>query len=1061
MKKCTLFILFLLGAMSLLEAQISWFPTAGDEPEWRVHVSSYLPDKIETYTTGAEVDICGKTWTPILKTVGGETYFGQNYYRVDGPRVYYRFSDCSMPGAFYNGREYLMYDFSLEAGDSVYIGLTESYSVTADTFLFHVYSTDTICYGGTLRKVLEVGFLIQPPFSPGWMGYRTLWIEGIGDIIFPFPSMVCVGTVGYCEAFYNLHCLTVNGGDVVFSKFTDGSCEFPAPDLQRIYVDSSASQWGQPDGSDWDCAFRDLQSAIAKATSGDTIWVAQGTYYPTADNNREASFRLQSGVTILGGFAGYETSADQRDWENNPTVLSGDIRFKNDLSDNSYHVVYALGADSTAVLDGFTIAQGYAVHADPNYFGPNIYGGGLFADTNEEFPVCEPLIRNCRFIENTAEYGGGVHCNGLYGRYANPTLENCYFYRNRGEIRGGGVYKTGPVQDGAAQRYINCTFEENRAGQGGGAVCLFDACDDYRFENCVFLRDSTIDGGGAIYWLTDCINGGLYINNCDFEANRGTNGALTFFYSGLNENSDLFRFEFADSYFEGNSSNNGGGGALGIFSAVDTTITKITNCVFDSNIASGRGAGVLVEGFNRCNSVVEINSSVFKRNIATGSPGAGAIMLRNDVLSNYVNTTYATIANCLFYDNGGALGLSSGNLGVAEAALINCTLNNNGAFPISKNWSEDFVQDTFYCSMSVSNCILWEPAVSPYWLLFNQDLNTNHFYEYSITNSLANQPICNLPVSGELCGDGMLAGQNPRFVDPANGDFRVSACSPAIDAGSDADSQPYAHDLSGNPRMLGDHTDMGAFERAAFAAGIESSTPASCTDAADGAVAFSLNGDAPYNIAWQDATGQTGSGTSGLAPGEYRFFIEDRFGCKDTVTQIIGIRPPVSPQFTVVNASGPAAADGAILLDSLTGGTPPYTYAWSNGADTPSLTGIQPGEYSLTLTDAGDCAYELDFTVSFTNASNNPAENLTIDLFPNPVSAGQQPALRIAGFSGSELQGAVLDGAGRILQRLNLHFSGGDQATLPLEELPAGLYWVRVDLPGGWPLVRKLAVVGR
>ncbi|MCB9279535.1 MAG: hypothetical protein H6562_11505 [Lewinellaceae bacterium] len=1059
MKKCTLFILFLLGAMSLLEAQTSWFPSMADQPEWKLRVLDMYGEGTSICKPVEEVLVCGKPWTKVVElSPSGMVSLG--YYRVDGPKVYYRVFDCDFSP---DGKEYLLYDFSLEAGDSVYIGMPATNPLNKDTVLYRVYATDTVCFGGTMRKVLDVGFEIGEPSGSnpfGYLIYRTRWVEGVGDIIFPFPSAICTGLMWVCEANYWLLCLSSND-QVLFSSNQNDACEFPTPDLQRIYVDSSASQWAQPDGSDWDCAFRDLQTAIARATPGDTIWVAQGTYFPTADNNREVSFRLQSGVTILGGFAGYETSADQRDWENNPTVLSGNIRFKNDLSDNSYHVVYALGADSTAVLDGFTITQGYAVHADPNYFGPHIYGGGLFADTNEEFPVCEPRIRNCRFIENTAEYGGGVHCNGLYGRYANPTLENCYFYRNRGEIRGGGVYKTGPVQDGAAQRYINCTFEENWAEQGGGGVCLFDACDDYRFENCVFLRDSTLDGAGGLYLLTSCAKGKIFMDSCTFMDNYGTNGAFSFLYSGLNKNSDLFQFEIIDSRFENNNSANAGGGAVGIYTAVDSVITRFKGCVFKKNISLSRGGAIEVETLNKGNSFILIDACKFIENKATSSFGAGALWFWNQVFSNHVNTTHATIANCLFHDNGGALGLASGYPGVAHASLTNCTLYNNGPFPIAKNWSEDFVQDTFYCSMSVSNCILWEPAVSPYWLLFNQDTGTMHFYEYAINNSMSSQPICGLAGSDGVCGDGMLAGQNPRFVDPANGDFRVSACSPAIDAGSDTDSQPYAHDLAGNPRMLGDHTDMGAFERAAFAAGIESSTPASCTDAADGAVSLSLNGDAPYNIAWQDATGQTGSGTSDLAPGEYRFFIEDRFGCKDTVMQIIGIRPPASPQFTVVNASGPAATDGAILLDSLTGGTPPYAYAWSNGADTPSLTGIQPGEYSLTLTDAGDCAYELDFIVSFTNASNNPAENLTVDLFPNPVSAGRQPALRIAGFSGSELQGAVLDGAGRTLKRLNLHFSGGDQAALPVEELPAGLYWVRVDLPGGWALVRKLAVVGR
>lgn len=1055
MKKTLFFTLFAGWGFLPGLSQSPSFPSLNDHPEWRLTIFTMYGTGVSRGQPVLEVEVCGQTWTKVTETTDQWTT-DLGYYRVAGQKVYYTRFACDNTA---NGKEYLMYDFSLEAGDSVYIGLPSVQPLGIDTVLYRVYETDTVCYGGILRKVLSVGFDIgQPGDDPfEYFVYRTKWVEGIGDLIFPFPSAICTGWEGFCEAYYWLICFNAND-QVLYSNLSNDSCEFPVPELQRIYVDSSASDWGRPDGSDWACAFPDLQSAIARATSGDTIWVAQGTYFPTSGNNREASFRLPAGVTLLGGFAGYETRADQRDWENHPAILSGDIQQNDSPADNSYHVVYALGADSAAVLDGFTITGGYAVHTNPDYFGPHIYGGGLFVDTNEEFPVCEPRIRNCRFINNVGKYGGGVHCNGLYGRFANPAFENCVFYRNRGAVRGGGVYKTGPVQEGAAQRYVNCTFEENWAWQGGGAVCLKDVCDDFLFENCTFLRDTTRDGGGAIYLLTDCPKAGLTIKGAYFEGNHGSNGALTFFYSGLNENSDLFRFDISNSYFRKNSSWHSGGGAIGIYSGVDTTITKIFQSVFEENTAIGQGGAIFIEGFSKCVSIVELDACEFSRNRSTGSPGTGAILIRNELFSNFINFTYAKITNSLFYNNGGVIGLSSGKPGVAHASLINCTLFENGPFPIAKNWSDNFVQDTFFCSMSISNSILWEPAISPYWLLFNQDIDTQHFLEYAIHHSLANQPICNLPASGDLCdGGGMLSGQNPRFVDPAAGDFRVSACSPAIDAGSDADSQVYARDLAGNPRTLGAHTDMGAFERAAFSAGIAAVTPASCSEVADGAITFSLNGDAPYAISWQAATGQLGEGTDHLAPGTYSFFIQDRFGCKDTVIQTISAYPPVNPFYTLVNASHPEAADGAILLDSLTGGAAPIGFQWSNGSSSPSLTGLLPGAYNLTLTDANGCVYTLAFTVSFANSSEEVGQNQDFTLFPNPITAGQEVEISITGIQGTSAVIELLDSVGKRLRRVDLRGSSGSGAVLPTVGLPPGLYWVIVreseEIIGRKPLV--------
>ena len=124
-----------------------------------------------------------------------------------------------------------------------------------------------------------------------------------------------------------------------------------------IDVDDSARAGG--DGSSRLTPLNDLQAALLLATSGSEIHVAQGTYKPTAWSDRSVSFDLTSGVSVLGGYAGFgAANPDTRDVSAYLTTLSGDIGAAGNSTDNSYHIVAASNLASPATLDGFTLTLG-------------------------------------------------------------------------------------------------------------------------------------------------------------------------------------------------------------------------------------------------------------------------------------------------------------------------------------------------------------------------------------------------------------------------------------------------------------------------------------------------------------------------------------------------------------------------------------------------------------------------------------------------------------------------------------------------------------------------------
>ncbi len=242
---------------------------------------------------------------------------------------------------------------------------------------------------------------------------------------------------------------------------------------QTIFVDSNAAPSGS--GMSWGTAFNDLQDALAIAQPGDNIWVAAGTYYPTSSpSDRNATFQLKSGVAIYGGFAGSETALNQRNWETNETILSGDIGTTGDNSDNSYTVVTGSGTNATAVLDGFTITGGNASTTAGN---ATSRGGGMYNVSGS------PTVINCTFSGNSAFQGGGMY----NGSGSSSTVTNCTFSGNSAS-QGGGMYNLS-----SSPSITNCTFSGNTASSGGG---LFDNNSSSAITNCTFSGNSASQGGG-------------------------------------------------------------------------------------------------------------------------------------------------------------------------------------------------------------------------------------------------------------------------------------------------------------------------------------------------------------------------------------------------------------------------------------------------------------------------------------------------------------------------------------------------------------------------------------
>lgn len=139
----------------------------------------------------------------------------------------------------------------------------------------------------------------------------------------------------------------------------------------------------------------------------------------------------------------------------------------------------------------------------------------------------------------------------------------------------------------------------------------------------------------------------------------------------------------------------------------------------------------------------------------------------------------------------------------------------------------------------------------------------------------------------------------------------------------------------------------------------------SCYGLNDGQITIMPTGGTPqYHYQWSPAVGDTATATN-LSPGNYYATITDANGCEAHVLKIPIVEPDsislVSDNETNPKCNG--GNDGTIDV-SYTGGTPPYTYTWSNSGNSNSLSGLSAGTYSLTLTDNNGCTSHANFALT-------------------------------------------------------------------------------------------------
>ncbi|PCH66170.1 MAG: hypothetical protein COC01_08795, partial [Bacteroidetes bacterium] len=174
-------------------------------------------------------------------------------------------------------------------------------------------------------------------------------------------------------------------------------------------------------------------------------------------------------------------------------------------------------------------------------------------------------------------------------------------------------------------------------------------------------------------------------------------------------------------------------------------------------------------------------------------------------------------------------------------------------------------------------------------------------------------------------------------------------------------------------------------------------TDVSVNGGSDGAASITVSGGViPYTYAWSN--GSTSDNISSLTAGTYIVTILDDNDCSDT--SVIIVNQPAGPfigSLSGANLHCNGGSDGEEDL-TVTGGTTPYTYSWSNGSTTEDLTSLIAGSYTVTVEDANSNQLILSNTLTEPSALN-----VSINKTDVSVCGGSDGTANASGFGGTSL----------------------------------------------------------
>jgi hypothetical protein len=172
---------------------------------------------------------------------------------------------------------------------------------------------------------------------------------------------------------------------------------------------------------------------------------------------------------------------------------------------------------------------------------------------------------------------------------------------------------------------------------------------------------------------------------------------------------------------------------------------------------------------------------------------------------------------------------------------------------------------------------------------------------------------------------------------------------------------------------------------------------ATCFGYADGSAFVNASGgNGGYTYLWNDTNKQTTANATGLTAGYYCVLVTDKNGCNASKCVTVGRPLQLNATTSSKNASCSGGADGNATVVA-SGGTPPYSYLWSNGQTLATATGLVPGVYNMTVTDDNKCSIRVSVVIGRTTCICTYTQGYWSTHSPNGTASSVDPTWNVCG----------------------------------------------------------------